>query len=237
MAINKNTGIPFVIQSDEYKPKTVLQQIDGLPYIPVTGPRGEQGPQGRPGVQGPEGIQGPPGEKGSPGRNGKDGKDGKSSLSASGQQSGWASYINKTKSSTIFRPRTDSWVNIFMPTNLDSHVISFLPNGSVELYNPDSGCLNFRGLVVGANININYEISIEVFENNLDLWSRIFIDKDLIEDTVYVGSLKYQGMYSLSIRHSLKVYNEDILKSRPRIQITSDKACSISIKKITIDVS
>jgi hypothetical protein len=240
LSINKSTGIPFVVQSKEYVPKVNIDQLEGLPYIPVTGPRGEQGPQGRVGEQGPQGIQGIPGEKGDAGidgKNGKNGKDGKSSLSASGQQYGWASYINNSKIAKIFRPGIDSWINIFIPKSLQNNIVKFLPEGSVELYNPESGCLNFRGLTIGASVSINYEISISVFENNSDLWSRIFIEDGKTEDTIYVGSLKYQGEYTLSIRHSIKVSNEYILNSRPRIQASSDQPCEITVKKITIDVS
>lgn len=235
MTISKSTGIPSVVKSDDYIPKKNIESSSDLSYIPVAGPRGEQGPQGRTGSQGPEGIQGPPGEKGSPGKNGKDGKDGKSSLSASGQQSGWASYINNTNSITKIKPNL--WSSIFIPKNLKNSIVRFLPEGSVELYNPESGCLNFRGLKLGTSVFINYEITIEFSENNSDIWSRVCLGENIFEDTVYAGSFKYQGNYSISIKHSLKVSSEDILRSMPYIQISSDKTCIVNVKKITIDVS
>lgn len=93
MAVSKSMDFPSGKKSS-YAAQVVETQTTNsdvlINYVPVPGPMGPQGPAGPIGPSGPagkDGIQGPKGERGLPG------KDGESSLSASGQQSGWGHIL------------------------------------------------------------------------------------------------------------------------------------------------
>ena len=116
MAVSKSMDFPGAKKSSYAaqveQSQTSPYQDNSLSFVPVPGPEGPPGPAGKNGAQGPEGKMGPQGPAG------PTGKDGKSSISASGQQPGWASYTN-----TINKPiklgiseGDDGWVTLILDT-------------------------------------------------------------------------------------------------------------------------
>jgi hypothetical protein len=203
-------------------------QENALTFLPVPGPVGPQGPAGRDGKDGkdgsigPQGPEGPKGEKGEKGSPGKNGQDGISSLSSSGQQAGWASYLNDDKQ--IIRlgvtRSEDGWVSLVMGSNLKNE--EFLPKDTVSLWNPNSRNFNFKGLNLGSQVFITYNFQLTTYSPNTEVWSRIFFPMTEKEDQKLIGSFKYQGDYSLSVTHHLFVENKDIWGNGAVPQLRTD---------------
>ncbi len=208
-----------------------------IPYTPVPGPKGDMGPQGPIGPQGPQGEPGKPGETGKRGERGIPGKDGESSLSSSGQQSGWASYFNKDKKRNFDLGVTrgdDGWVNIFLEKD---HIqnIRFLPKDCFGLWNTDSRAISFRGLKIGAQVFITYNFDITTFSSNTEIWARTFIHED-IDTAQYVASLKYQHTYTLNVTQVIYLEDEKTWLKMGIPQIRSDHDSILNLNSIHVSV-
>lgn len=210
-------------------------------YIPVPGPQGAQGPQGPVGPKGEPGDKGPKGDKGDLGKSGKDGKDGKnglSSLSSSGQQAGWAIYKNsKPKEFKLGATEgTDGWVHVYVESK-DNHINeTYMPQGSVSLWNSVSRRLNFKGLKKGSHILITYNFDLTTYQNNSEVWVRTYFPNIDHEVTTFAASLKYQYSYPMSITQSFFIEDEDMWSSSAIPQIRSDYPCSVVINSISVSV-
>jgi hypothetical protein len=203
-------------------------------YIPVAGPQGERGPAGKDGKPGSEGPAGPKGEKGDPG---KPGKDGKSLITAYAQNPGWASYSDK-KSSTVKLGATkglDGWVNLYISRDQVAEN-KYLPESGAALYNPETKRINLKGLKLGSQIEITYSFSIETFHSNTEVWLRSFFPGSLAETTSFVGLLKYQHSYDLSVTHSIFFEKESDKISGIVPQIRADLDAIAKLKTIYISV-
>ena len=200
MTVSKSMGFPEGSKASDGYASKVLQQSNesnqsNITYIPVPGAPGERGPKGDKGDQGPAGQTGP---KGDPGLRGKDGKDGKTLVSVSGQQPGWASYHNKNiKQYSLGISRGDSgWVSLAVDGLGKYSTSEYLPESSTELYNKDAGMLTFRGLKIGSIVKVTYNIEVETYVNNTELWIRssfVGMDHSVVK---FVGSFKYQHVYN-----------------------------------------
>lgn len=246
MAVSKSVDFPgakkssYAAQVEQSKTSTLPENT--LTFLPVPGPVGPQGPAGRDGKdgkqgpEGPEGKQGPRGEKGNPGKNGIDGKDGLSSLSSSGQQAGWAAYFsNKRKDIVLGANRgVDGWVTIFMPSNTSNE--NFLPSGTVSLWNENSRTLNFRGLKVGSQVFITYNFEITTFSPNTEIWLRTYLPESQKDVTSFLGSLKYQNVYTMSTTQQLFIENQGVWSEQAVPQVRSDFDSSIFLTSIYVSV-
>ena len=211
-------------------------------YIPVPGPQGEKGPKGDkgdPGERGPRGEKGDAGEPGIPGINGKNGKDGKSSLPTYEQQSGWAYYENLKKHTFKLgiSKGDDGWVNIFVDGNGKNTIEKFLPKDCTSLWNTESRKFNFKSLKTGTVVNIRYDIVLSTLSNNTEVWARTFIPFQEISPETYVGSLKYQYDYQISIENTLFILNDEVIRHGAYPQIRTDNDSLAIIKGIYVKVS
>jgi len=197
------------------------------------GPQGEQGPKGEKGDTGKQGPPGPQGERGEPGR-GADVYD-----SASGQYPGWAYYKNKSKSTTKIGPTRgdDGWVSIFLQIDQDNSIEKYLPRKSVALINEVAKKINFKAVQHGAIVNIRYDLEVETYINNTELWIRTFSIDDEHSVTGYVGSLKYQYSYDFSFSQTIFIENRDVKIFGGIPQIRSDNEGTVILKGIYISVS
>ena len=228
--------------SDNIKTELI---VDPQMYIAVPGPQGErglQGPKGDKGDPGLSGDKGPKGDKGNPGKDGKDGidgKDGKSMLSPSGQNIGWACYDNKDKKTINVGANKgeDGWVKFFVDALGENTNEDYLPKESVTLWNPTNQKINFRGLKLGSIITIRYNIELTTYSNNTEVWFRTFIDESVQYPTTYVGSLKYQFTYDLSMQHTVFLENKKMQISGGIPQLRTDNDASVIVKSIHISVS
>lgn len=241
MSIVKSMGFPEGSKaSDGYASKVLQQSNESLQpnsnYIPVPGPQGERGIKGEKGDRGPEG---PKGDKGDPGARGKDGKDGKSLISVSGQQPGWASYHNKNiKQVALGISRGDSgWVSLAVDGLGKYSTSMYLPEASTELYNKDAGMLTFRGLKIGSIVKVTYNVELETYVNNTELWIRSSFIGMEHSVTKFVGSFKYQHVYNLSIDQEFYIEDKSLWSSGVIPQARTDFDASIKIKSIYVSVS
>lgn len=213
--------------------------VDPQMFIAVPGPQGEQGPKGPKGDAGPQGEQGLKGDKGDPGRDGKDGKDGINILSPSMQNIGWAFYnsLVKPQIRTGATKGEDGWVNIFVDAEGEGTSEEYLPKGSASLYNPNTRRINFKTLNVGAIVTICYNLQIITFSNNTEAWIRTTVDGSENYPTTYIGLLKYQYEYEMSVQHTLFVEDKKFQTSGGIPQIRTDNDSSVILKSIHIQVS
>jgi hypothetical protein len=222
-----------------------VQEEKSVEYISVPGMQGEKGdlgPQGPQGERGLKGDRGDPGKQGPEGPKGERGEPGKGSEgydSASGQYPGWAYYKNKNNNKTKIGPERgdDGWVSIFLDVDQEKSIENYLPKKSVSLLNQVAKRINFKAFQEGAIVNIRYDLEIETYNNNTELWIRTFSIDDKNSVTGYLGNLKYQYSYDLSF------YQTIFIKDRPtRIfggipQIRSDNEGTVILKGIYISVS
>jgi hypothetical protein len=202
--------------------------------IGPAGPVGAQGPQGERGIQGKDGKQGPQGPKGDPGKS-----NGQSYESASGQYPGWAYYKNKDKHQTRIGPERgdDGWISIFLEIDEEQSVETYLPNKSVSLLNKVAKRINFKTLQPGAIVSIRYDLEIETYNNNTELWIRTFSVDDENSVTGYLGNLKYQYLYDLSFCQTIFVEDRNMKVFGGIPQIRSDSEGAVILKGVYISVS
>lgn len=244
MAISKSMGFPEGAKPSNGYASQVIEQSSqtispSLSYIPVAGPQGERGPKGEKGEKGDPGQNGQNGQDGKPGPKGDRGPEGKSSLSASGQQSGWGSYYHSgSKEEMLGISRgEDGWVSLYVDGKGKEGNESFLPGNKVSLYNPLSKTLNFKGLEVGSIVRATYNFELTTYVNNTELWVRTDFINTGFCPTKFVGSFKYQYTYDLSIDQEFYVENKDLWSSGARFQMRTDFDASVKMKSIYISVS
>lgn len=237
----KSMDFPSAAKKRKYS-ENIDQSSDSqveISYVAVPGPQGERGIQGPKGERGPEGLQGPKGEKGEPGKNGKDGKDGISILSPSMQNIGWACYeaLSPKQVRTGATKGDDGWVNLLLDGEGKNTNEQYLPKESVSLWNPNAQRLNFKTLNIGAIITICYNLEIQTFSNNTEVWIRTVSERSNQCPTSYVGSLKYQYEYELSIYQSIFLEGKVMQSDGGIPQIRTDNDGVVSLKSIYISVS
>ncbi len=240
MALSKGMDFPgaqkssYAAQVQQSQP--LQSQENVLSFLPVPGPVGPQGSAGRdgkdgaPGPQGPQGPQGPAGPKGAPGL------DGKSSLSSSGQQAGWAAYFNKENNETRLGATKgiDGWVTL--PMSAGEVNEEFLPKGSVSLWNSHSKSLNFKGIEVGSQVFITYNIELTTFSPNTELWLRTFFPASEQEFTQFVGSFKYQHVYNISLTQQIFIENKGMWGLGAVPQLRTDYDASVILNSVYVSV-
>jgi hypothetical protein len=227
--------------SDNVDQSSNFQEL-ATAYVAVPGPQGERGIQGPKGESGPQGPLGPKGDKGDPGKDGRDGKDGKDGiniLSPSMQNIGWALYDNLERKPvrTGASKGQDGWVNIFVDAEGKQTIENFLPRESVALWNPNTRKINFRTVNIGAIVTICYNLEISTLSNNTEAWIRTFIEGSENYPTTYIGLLKYQYDYEMTVSHTVFVDSKRSQGSGGMPQIRTDNDSSVILKSIHIQVS
>lgn len=232
MTISHNTEFP----KSAYADKVQSQKSDELTFFAVPGPPGPPGKDGAPGPKGELGPPGKDGERGPRGEQGIPGKDGKSHFPSYEQNAGWARYTNK-QTNTVPTGATrgdDGWVTLFI--KIDQAIEDFLPDGSVSLYSDEIRKINTRGLQVGSQLSITYDIEVITFSSNTEVWMRSQFLKSDNSCTTFSAILKYQHTYELSVTHNLFVKTRDDKISGIVPQIRTDLDAAVKIKSISISV-
>lgn len=214
----------------------IAQQIQqpevSVAHIPVAGPPGPKGDQG---PQGPRGEKGEKGDKGDPGQNGAPGK---SYLPVYNQDAGWAKYVNKEES--LIRVGADKGIDGWVAISVDGNgknIEKFLPTEAVGLYNVESKKINLKGLSIGSQVTVTYNFSIETFANNTELWVRTYFPNTKDAVNTFVGTLKYQFDYEMSVTQKFYVENDQIRSGGAIPQIRTDLDGIVLMKSIEISVA
>ena len=236
MATSKSMDFPGAKKSSyaaQVEQNQNTYQENTLSFLPVPGPQGPQGPAGRDGKDGPIGPEGKIGPRGLQGPNGKDGK---SSLSSSGQQAGWASYLNDgPKDIRLGATRgVDGWVSLYMASEKNNE--EFLPNNTVSLWNSHSRMLNFKGLAIGSQVFVTYNLELTTFTANTEVWLRTFFPAHEQEIAQLVGSFKYQNTYDISVTQQIFIENQQIWGNGGVPQIRTDFDASVIFKSVYVSV-
>ena len=243
MAVSKSMDFPGAKKSSYAAQVEQSQanpyQENALSFLPVPGPVGPQGPAGRDGkdgLDGKVGPVGPAGPQGPKGEKGANGKDGASSLSSSGQQAGWASYTSKTplESRLGATKGKDGWVNLSMPSVLADE--TFIPKGSVSLWNEHSKMLNFKGINIGSQVFVTYNFELTTFSPNTEVWVRTFFPSHDQEVAQLVGSFKYQHVYNISITQQLFIENQKMWGNGAVPQLRTDFDASAILNSVYVSV-
>jgi hypothetical protein len=242
MAVSKSMDFPgakkssYAAQVEQSQASTSSDNT--LSFLPVPGPVGPQGPAGRDGKDGKEGPQGPEGKPGPKGAQGPAGKDGLSSLSSSGQQAGWASYIN-----TITKPTKlgisqgdDGWVTLLLDTKGKTQNELYLPKGATSLWNSHQRALNFHGINEGSQIFVTYNFELTTNTSNTEVWLRTYFTGNDQEFVQFVGSLKYQNTYNLSVTQNIFIEDKVMWGSGAVPQIRTDFDASVILNSIYVSV-
>ncbi len=241
MAVSKSMDFPGAKKSSYAAQVEQSQaspyQENTLSFLPVPGPQGPQGPAGRDGKDGKDGPQGPEGKQGPKGVQGPAGKDGLSSLSSSGQQSGWAAYHNKYEKDFKLgiSQGDDGWVTVFIVSDGMSNE-KYLPKGCSPLWNDNSRAFNFRGLEEGAQVFITYSFELTTYTSNTEAWIRTYSANSNLEVSQFIGSMKYQHAYPITVTQQLFIENQKIWGNGAIPQIRTDYDASVILKSIYVSV-
>ena len=244
MSVSKNMDFPSSKKSS-YSQLTqqALPQENSVSYIPVPGPQGPKGDPGSAGVRGDRGERGekgdpgPKGDSGKNGKDGKDGKDGKTYLPVYEQDTGWAKYENSSIEQTRLGATRgqDGWVSFTIDAK--PALEKYLPRDSVSLYGKDAKRINFRGLRLGSRVDITYNFEVETFTSNTELWCRTYLPGPERDVTSFMGILKYQYTYDMSITQSIFIESESDKNSGAVPQLRADMDALARVKSIHISVS
>jgi hypothetical protein len=243
MSVSKNISFPGETSYIKQVKKT--QETGNLlspEIIPIPGPQGPIGPTGRPGEPGPKGdpgSKGEQGEQGARGERGLPGKDGLSYLPVYGQKTGWATY-----DSEIITPvrvgidRGDNgWVSTYLAKKGIKTNEKYLPDNNTSLYNYTARRINLKHFNLGSQISITYNILLNTYSNNTEVWVRSYFS-ELEEGIVsYVGLLKYQYSYQFSITQTLYLDSEEKARLGVVPQIRTDMDGEAILNSISISVS
>lgn len=230
MAVSKSMNFPGQPKPSNYAQKVIEAQtgtsIDTQSFIPIPGPQGPQGPKGE---QGDIGPQGPQGDRGEPGENGKD------AVSVSGQKPGWAKYNNDApiQHQLGIDQGDEGWVQIYVISKNENNE-TFLDCPS--LWNNSTRRINLIPLNVGAKVDIIYDFDITTFSSNTDLWLRTNLDKVNFSISTFVGCLKYQDSYNMSVHQSIFV-EDKMFKTTAKPEIRTDHPAYVSLNSIFISIS
>lgn len=235
----KRKGYSQAIQESAFQQPLGLKE-----YIPVpgmNGERGERGLKGDTGEKGDTGAQGPKGDigkEGPQGPRGEPGKGGEGYDSPSGQYPGWAYYKNNSSTMTNLGPERgdDGWVSINFNTDPTFYVEDYIPKNLASLWLPDVGMFNFKGLKIGAKVDIRYDFTITTSSNYTDLWFRTFNEKYENSPTSYVANLKYQYSYDISVFQTLYIDSQKIKSHGLKPQARTDLESSMLLKGIYLSV-
>jgi hypothetical protein len=236
MTVSKSMDFPGAKKSSYAaqveQSQTSPYQDNSLSFVPVPGPEGPPGPAGKNGSQGPEGKMGPQGPAG------PTGKDGKSSISASGQQPGWASYTN-----TIDKPTKlgisegdDGWVTLILDTKDKTQNETYLPKGCTSLWNSHQRALNFHGIKEGSQVSVTYNFELTTYTSNTEIWLRTYFASNDQEFVQFVGSLKYQNTYSLSVTQNIFIEDQAMWGNGAVPQIRTDFDASVIFNSVYVSV-
>ena len=236
MAVSKSMDFPsgkkssYAAQVEQSQ--TSPYQDNSLSFVPVPGPEGPPGPAGKNGSQGPEGKVGPQGPPG------PSGKDGKSSISASGQQPGWASYTNTIEKPTKLgiSEGDDGWVTIILDTKDKTQNEKYLPKGCTSLWNSHQRALNFHGIKEGSQVSVTYNFELTTYTSNTEIWLRTYFASNDQEFVQFVGSLKYQNTYSLSVTQNIFIEDQAMWGNGAVPQIRTDFDASVIFNSVYVSV-
>lgn len=242
MAVSKSMDFPggkkssYAAQVEQSQASPTVD--NALSFLPVPGPVGPQGPAGRDGRNGEQGLPGQKGEPGPKGDRGPAGVNGQSSLSSSGQQAGWASYTN-----TIDKPTKlgisqgdDGWVTLILDTKDKSQNEKYLPEGCTSLWNSHQRALNFHGIKEGSQVSVTYNFELTTYSSNTEVWLRTYFATNDQEFVQFVGSLKYQNTYNLSVTQKIFIENHAMWGNGAVPQIRTDFDASIIFNSVYVSV-
>lgn len=233
MATSPNIEFPTSGYASKVKESKSPQEAT---FFAVPGPQGPPGKDGKPGPQGEKGDQGesiigPKGPQGNPG------KDGKSYFPSYDQNVGWALYKNKNTSTTPTGAERgiDGWVSLYIVP--ENSIETFLPEGSVSLYTSELRKINTRGLKVGAQLKITYEIEVITFNSNTEVWMKSQFHGLDDSTTTFCANLKYQHNYEMTITHTMAIFSEAHKTAGIVPQIRTDLDSAVKVKSIYISVN
>ena len=242
MAVSKSMDFPsgkkssYAAQVEQSQASPTVD--NALSFLPVPGPVGPQGPAGRDGRNGEQGLPGQQGEPGPKGDRGPAGINGQSSLSSSGQQAGWASYTN-----TIDKPTKlgisqgdDGWVTLLLDTKDKSQNEKYLPEGCTSLWNSHQRALNFHGIKEGSQVSVTYNFELTTYSSNTEVWLRTYFATNDQEFVQFVGSLKYQNTYNLSVTQKIFIENHAMWGNGAVPQIRTDFDASVIFNSVYVSV-
>ena len=108
--------------------------------------------------------------------------------------------------------------------------------GHNSLWLSETGMFNFKGLKIGAKVDIRYDFTITTESNYTELWIRTFNEKYHSSPTSYVANLKYQYSYDMSFFQTIYIDDQRIKSYGARPQARTDLESSLLLKGIYISV-
>jgi hypothetical protein len=239
MAVSKSMDFPGAKKSSyaaQVEQSQASPTVDNsLSFLPVPGPVGPQGPAGR---DGKDGKPGPEGPEGKPGQKGDRGLPGASSLSSSGQQAGWASYTNTIEKPTKLgvSQGNDGWVTLLLDTKDKSQNEKYLPKGCTSLWNSHQRALNFHGINEGSQVFLTYNFELTTYTANTEVWLRTYFASKDQEFVQFVGSLKYQNVYNLSVTQNIFIEDNSMWLNGAVPQLRTDFDASVILNSVYVSV-
>lgn len=135
------------------------------------------------------------------------------------------------------RGNDEGWVDLFLKVDKDNSIETYLPKKSVSFVSDAARKINYKTFNIGAKVDIRYELEIETYSTNTEVWIRTFSVNDDFSTVGYLGNLKYRYVYDLSFPQTLYILNTNMKTFGGKPEIRSDSECSVVLKGIYISVS
>ena len=113
---------------------------------------------------------------------------------------------------------------------------TYIPKGCTSLWNSHQRALNFHGVKEGSQIFVTYNFELTTYTPNTEVWLRTYFTKKNQEFVQFVGSLKYQNAYNLSVTQNIFIEDRDMWASGAVPQIRTDFDASVILNSVYVSV-
>jgi hypothetical protein len=95
---------------------------------------------------------------------------------------------------------------------------------------------NFKGLKEGSQVFITYSFELTTHSSNTEVWVRTYSANSQLDIAQFIGSLKYQHTYPITVTQHVFIENQKIWGNGAIPQIRTDYDASVIIKSIYVSV-
>ena len=112
----------------------------------------------------------------------------------------------------------------------------YLPKGCTSLWNSHQRALNFHGIKEGSQVSVTYNFELTTYSSNTEVWLRTYFASNDQEFVQFVGSLKYQNTYNLSVTQNIFIEDKAMWGNGAIPQIRTDFDASVILNSVYVSV-
>ena len=130
----------------------------------------------------------------------------------------------------------EGWVSLWVDSKGKDTNERYLPEGCTSLWNSHQRALNFHGIKEGSQVSVTYNFELTTYTSNTEIWLRTYFASNDQEFVQFVGSLKYQNTYSLSVTQNIFIEDQAMWGNGAVPQIRTDFDSSVIFNSVYVSV-